>query len=311
MSEPTSIFDPLGPESRNVLAEDFEEQLVSMGRELGWVEVARNVDVILKPGQPSRGIDVLWAIDNPWTARTEGWVGEAKRRKNKTKYTPGEVQKELQTLRDKVGGLRDNPRFYDDPTVKRARIKELLGGIIAYRSEDFDLQKLRTILRDMDFERREEDARPTRIAFLSPIALEGLADCFNAVGHPRQFLWLPSAQRTAHWTKVCPPHQLGLGLIAYRTDEDKPRKVIWVRGDLDERDIEGWRQLVFDWGESFDVIAFTDMTEDARKRIATSWDKVAQETHRTRPKGRLPLQIVALHTQDGMKQFDRSWPVAD
>ena len=120
MTEPTSIFDPLGPESRNVLAEDFEEQLVSMGRELGWVEVARNVDVIVKPGQPSRGIDVLWAIDNPWTSRIEGWIGEAKRRKDRTKYTPAEVQKEIQTLRDKVAPLRDNARFYDDSTVRRS-----------------------------------------------------------------------------------------------------------------------------------------------------------------------------------------------
>ena len=310
MTEPTGIFDPLGPESRNVLAEDFEEQLVRMGGDLGWVEVARNVDVILKPGQPSRGIDVLWGIDNPWTSRTEGWVGEAKRRKDKTKYTPGEVQKEIQTLRDKVGGLRDNARFYDDPTVKRAKIKELLGGIIAYRSEDFDLAKLRTILRDMDFERREEDARPTRIAFLSPLTLEGLADCFNVVGRPRQFLWLPSAQHTARWTRVCPPHQLGLGLIAYRTDETPSRKVIWVRGGLDERDIEGWSQLVLDWGESFDVIAFTEMTDDMRKRVDTSWQRVAADTQ-TRPKGRLPLQLVPLHTQDGMKVFDRSWPVVD
>lgn len=309
MTESPTIFDPLGPESRNVLAEDFEEQLVSMGRDLGWVEVARNVDVILKPGQPSRGIDVLWAIDNPWTDRIEGWVGEAKRRKDKSKYTPGEVQKEIQTLRDKVGGLRDNPRFYNDPTVKATKIKELLGGIIAYRSEDFDLSKLRTTLRDMDFERREEDARPTRISFLSPVALEGLADCFNAVAPPRQFLWFPSAKHKAHWTKVCPPHQLGLGLIAYRTDEDKSRKVIWVRGSLEERDIEGWNQLVFDWGENFDAIAFTDMTEDVRKRMAPKWQRVAEETLK-RPKGRLPLHLVALHTQDGMKQFDRSWPVA-
>lgn len=92
MTEPTTIFDPLGPESRNELAEDFEEQLVAMGRELGWVEVCRNVDVILKQGQPGRGIDVLWAVDNPWLGKVDGWIGEAKRRKDKTKYTPGKVQ---------------------------------------------------------------------------------------------------------------------------------------------------------------------------------------------------------------------------
>jgi hypothetical protein len=307
VTESTDLFDPLGPESRNVLAEDFEEQLVRMGRDLGWLEVVRNVDVILRPGQPSRGIDVLWAIDNPWTGRTEGWVGEGKRRKDKTKYTPADVKKEIQILRDKVGGLRDNARFYDDEHVKRAKIKELLGGIIAYRSEDFDLDKLRTTLRDMDFERREEDARPTRITFLSPLTLEGLADCFNVVGRPRRSLWSQSAQHKAHWTRVCPPHQLGVGLIAYRTDESPSRKVIWARGNLEERDIEGWSQVVYDWGESFDVIAFTDMTEDMRKRIDTSWQRVAADT-KTRPKGRLPLELVPLHTQDGMKQFDRSWP---
>jgi hypothetical protein len=306
----STLFDPLGPESRNILAEAFEDQLVLMGRELGWHDVARNVDVILKPGQPSRGIDVLWAIDNPWVGHTEGWISEGKRRKDKTKYTPGEVQNAIQELRDKVGGLRDNPRFYDDPTVRSAKIKTLLGGVIAYRSENFDLEKLRTNLRDMDFERREEDARPTRIAFISPHTLEGLADCFSAVGRPRQFLWFPSAQRTSHWTRACLPHQLGLGLVAYRTDEENPRKVIWVRGDLAEQDIEAWRQLVWDWGEKFDVIAFTEMTEDKRKRIATSWERAAKES-RERATGWLPLELVALHVQDGMKQFDRTWPAND
>ena len=310
MTEPTTIFDPLGPESRNELAEDFEEQLVAMGRELGWVEVCRNVDVILKQGQPGRGIDVLWAVDNPWRGKVDGWIGEAKRRKDKTKYTPGEVQKEIQTLRDKIAGLRDNQRFYAEPVVRRAKIRRLIGGLIAYRSEDFDAAKLRTNLRDMDFERREEDAQPTRVGFLSPRTLEGLADCFNEVARPRQFLWFPSALHKAHWTKVCPPHQLALGLVAYRTNEEKSRKVLWSRSDLEERDIEGWRDLVFAWGENFDVIAFTDLAEDARKRVAASWHKAAEETQ-NHPHGRLPLQLVALDTRDGMKEFDRAWRAAD
>ena len=95
----------------------------------------------------------------------------------------------------------------------------------------------------MDFERREEDARPTRIAFLSPLALEGLADCFNEVGRPRQFLWFQSAQHQPHWTKVCPPHQLGVGLVAYRTNEQISRKVIWVRAastSATSKDGETW-----------------------------------------------------------------------
>ena len=310
MTEPITIFDPLGPESRNVLAEDFEGQLVVMGHELGWIEVCRNVDVIVKQGQPSRGIDVLWAVDNPWIGKVDGWIGEAKRRKDRTKYTPGEVQKEIQTLRDKIAGLRDNQRFYAEPVVRRAKIKRLIGGLIAYRSDDFDANKLRGNLRDMDFERREEDAQPTRIGFLDPRTLEGLADCFNEVGRPRQFLWFPSGQHKAHWTKTCPPHQVGFGLIAYRTDEEKSRKVIWSRSSLDERDIEGWRDLVFAWGENFDAIAFTDLNEDNRKRVAASWQKAADETQ-NHPQGRLPLRLVALDTRDGMKEFDRAWPGAD
>lgn len=310
MTEPTSIFDPLGPESRNELAEDFEEQLVAMGRELGWIEVCRNVDVIVKQGQPGRGIDVLWAVDNPWLGKVDGWVGEAKRRKDKTKYTPGEVQKEIQKLRDKIAGSRDSQRFYAEPIVRRAKIKRLIGGLIAYRSDDFDAGKLQTNLRDMDFERREEDAQPTRIGFLDPMTLEGIADCFNELGRPRQFLWFPSALHKTHWTKACPPHQLALGLIGYRTDEEKSRKVLWSRSGLEERDIEGWRDLVFGWGENFDVVAFTDLTEDARKRVAGNWQKAAEETEK-HPQGRLPFQLVALNSRVGMKEFDRAWPVAD
>lgn len=306
MTEPT-LLDPLGPESRNVLAAAFEDQLALMGRDLGWVDVVRNVDVIVKPGTPGRGIDVLWAIANPWTGQTEGWIGEAKRRKDKTKYTPGDVQAEIQKLRDKVGGLRDNGRFYADSTVRRARIKELVGGMIAYRSEDFDAAKLRVNLRDMEFERREENARPTRIGFLSPLTLEGLAECFMHVGRPKQFLWPQSAKRTGHWVGACSPNQLAVGLIGYRTDEQPSRKVIWVRGGLDERDIDGWARVVFDWAENFDVIAFTDMTADEKRRIGGAWDKAVEAT-KERPKGRLPSDLVALHVQDGMKAFDRLWP---
>jgi hypothetical protein len=305
MSE--SLFDPQGPETRNVLAEAFEDQLIQMGSMLGWREVCRNVDVVIQRGQPSRGIDVLWAVPNPWSGDVDGWFGEAKRKKDATRYKRSELHEEIQTLRDKVARLRDNVRFYNDPVIKRARIRRLVGGLVGHRSDDFPEEKVRHLFRNLDFQRNEERADPTRVGILSPHTLIGIADCFNHAGLPRQFLWPQSAAHEKHWTAVCPPEQLAVGLVAYRTVDKPGRKVLWVRGGLDQRDIEGFRDLVFQWDEKFDVVAFTDLNQDQRMRIAKSWRDVADES-RDRPTGWLPSEITALDSQTTMKEFDQLWP---
>jgi hypothetical protein len=302
-----ALFDPDGPESRNRHAAAFEGQLESMVGTFGWRVVCRNVDVVLKKGEPSRGIDLLLALNNPWSSHVEGWLLEGKRKKDARKrYAATELRDEIQTLRDKVAGLRGSSRFYANDRVKRARIRTLAGGMLAHRSEDFPDAKVRTLFREFDLARNEEAGEPTRIAFLSPRTLVGIADAFNHVGLPRRFLWPPSApQRKATWAQTCAPEQLAVGLLVYESVDKK--KVMWVRGGLAQRDMSGFADLVWTLGINVDVVAFTDLNGDDRRTLAQAWRDVAAGCQE-RPKGRLPSDVVALDTQQTMKEFDQLWP---
>lgn len=303
------LFDPDGPESRNRQATAFESQLESMVDTFGWRVVCRNVDVVIKNGEPSRGIDLLLAINNPWNSHVEGWLLEGKRKKDAQKrYTTTELRDEIQTLRDKVAGLRGSSRFYANDLVKRARIRTLAGGMLAHRSEDFPEVKVRSIFREFDLARNEEAVEPTRIAFLSPRTLIGIADAFNHIGPPRRFLWPPSApQRKAHWAQTCAPEQLAVGLLVYENVER--RKVMWVRGGVAQRHMHGFADLVWTLGIDVDIVAFTDLNGDERRTLAQAWRDVAASC-KERPKGRLPSDLVALDTHTTMKEFDQLWPAA-
>lgn len=299
------LFDPQGPESRNVHAEAFEDQLAKMGDTLGWKLVCRNVDVVLKDGEPSRGIDILWAVANPWQGVVDGWLMEGKRKKDRKRYSTTELRDEIQTLRDKVAGLRNNARFYGNDLIKRSHIRSLAGGMLAHRSEDVPEGKVRLIFRELDFQRNEESGEPTRIAFLGPHTLIGIADCFNHVGRPKSFLWPPSApHRQAQWAPSCPPEQLAVGLVIY--EDVDGRKVMWVRGDLVQRHMRGFADLVYMLGVDIDVVAFSDLNDDDRRFLGQGWRDVAAGTEE-RPVGRLPSNFVPLDTQPTMKEFDQLW----
>jgi hypothetical protein len=303
-----ALFDADGPESRNVHSAAFESQLEGMVETFGWKVVCRNVDFVLKEREPSRGVDLLVAFNNPWIGAVEGWLVEGKRKKDKRRYSTTEIRDEIQTLRDKVAGLRGNSRFYGNDLIKRARIRTLAGGILAHRNEDFPDGKVRSMFREFDLVRNEEAGEPTRIAFLSPRTLIGIADAFRNVGMPRRFLWPPSApHRQTHWARACAPEQLAVGLLIYE-DVDK-RKVMWVRGGLEQRHFRGFADLVWTLGITVDVVAFTDLKDDDRRLLGQGWRDVAHGC-RERGKGRLPEEVVALDTQPSMKEFDRLWPAA-
>jgi hypothetical protein len=301
----TDLFDPNGPESRNLAAEAFEDQCVAMGPTLGWRFVCRNVDVVLKEGQPSRGIDILWSVPNAWDGKGDGWLLEAKRKKDQRRYSETELREEVQSLRDRVAGLRDSTRFYADETIRRGDVDRLVGGLLAHRNEDFNEEKVRRTFRGFDFVRNEEKGDPTRVLFFGPKTLIGIADVFNHHGRPARFLWPPSYRRLKRWTRSCSPDQLAAGLVAYRNEEGD--NVLWVRGGLDKRAMPGFADLVYTWSEKFKVVAFTELNEDGRRFAADDWRRVAA-TANARTVGRLPVEIAALDCQLTMKEFDQLWP---
>lgn len=303
----TELFDPEGPESRNLNAEAFEDQLVHMGPTFGWQFVCRNVDVILKAGQPSRGLDILWAVANLWDGKSDGWIMEGKRKKDQRRYTPKELQDEVQSLHDRVAGLRDSSRFHADETIKRARIDRLVGGMLAHRNEDFDEAKVRRHFRGFELIRNEEKGDPTRVLFCGPQTLIGIADVFNHCGRPTKFLWPPTHRCFKRWGKTCSPDQLAAGLVAYKNEERDV--VLWVRGGLAKRDMAGFADLAYTWGETIKIVAFTDLNGDGRRLLAEAWRQVAASAN-ARQQGRLPLEVVALDSQPTMKEFDQLWPGA-
>jgi len=285
----------------------FEDQLVTMGPTLGWDFVCRNVDVAVKAGEPSRGLDVLWCVRNAWDGKGDGWLMEGKRKKDQRRYTPAELHEEIQSLHDRVAGLRDSSRFYADDTIRRGGIDRLVGGLLAHRNEDFDEDKVRRHFREFDFVRNEEKGDPTRVLFLGPKTLIGIADVFNHLGGPKKFLWPPTYRRPKRWAASCPPDQLAAGLVAYKSDANET--VLWVRAGLAKRDMSGFADLVYAWNERFTRVAFTELNEDRRRFLAEAWRRVARSAN-VRPLGRLPLEVDALDSQPTMKEFDQLWPAA-
>ena len=153
----------------------------------------------------------------------------------------------------------------------------------------------------MEFERREEDARPTRIAFLSPVSLEGLADCFQRCRAPASVPVVREREAQGSLDGACPPHQLELGLIAYRTDEEK-----LAQGDLGERrpgerDIDGWARCLRLGRE----LRRDRLHRHDRRRAAADRAGAGNGSPRRREASEraATIELVALHIQDGMKRL--------
>jgi hypothetical protein len=81
---------------------------------------------------------------------------------------------------------------------------------------------------------------------------------------------------------------------------------VFVRGGLAKRDMAGFADLAYTWGETIKIVAFTDLNGDSRRLLAEAWRQVAASAN-ARQQGRLPLEVVALDSQPTMKEFDQLW----
>jgi hypothetical protein len=301
------LFDTLGPEGRNEEAEAFEDQLVATGATLGWNCVCRNIDIFIKDGKtPSRGVDVLWAIRNPRDEIVEGWVGEAKRKKDGSTFSPSDIRGDVKTLREKVAKF-DTHRFFDHPQIRRSGISRVLGGVLGLSSDGFDEARTYNGLEEIEFTHRDEGLQPTQVLFLGPSTLNGLADAIRQFGAPKRYLWPPTMRHLEGvWSAACPPQQLAAGLLAYKSDGEKT--VLWVRDTLSHNDIEAFSVIASSWRTKFTDVAFTALRPSEWRITKDAWGNMAERLEGAGGRGPLPRIVQHLQTSnETMKEYDAVW----
>ena len=299
-----SLLDDAGPEGRNARGAAFEDQLAAMGETLGWKLICRNVDVYLKGRTPSRGIDLLWAIHNPRIDEAEGWVQEGK---NHERQAASALQTELQTLHDKVARLHDSEQRKEHHHVGPA-FKDLVGGILCHRSENYQPARTRDALLGLDLRNRERGRRPTRLAFYGTDTLEALADAFNRFGEPAVFYWPPTARAAGCWHRGCPPEQLAAGLLAYRNQ--KQEVVLWLRDTLTHHDVTAISAVARSWGIAPHSVVCSELDRDQWRLVADQWRDEAKRSE-SREHGKLPERVEPRNLSYAKPNaFDDQWPIA-
>jgi hypothetical protein len=298
------LFHDVGPEGRNQAAAAFEDQLVEMGDTLGWTMVCRNADLFIKTGNQSRGIDVLWSVWNPRVEERQGWVEEAKSHREQA---PSALQSEFQTLHDKVSKLSDSERARKHHHVGPA-VKDFVGGIVAHRSNDYKPERSKEALLNLELRRKERGKDPLRTLFFGPDTLEALADAFLQHGKPSEFLWPPTSRHDSVWHRSCPPEQLGLGMLAWKTEDGKV--VFWMRDTLVHHDVGAISDIVKAWGINADVVVCSELDRDQWRVVRKQWEEAA-EASGERQVGHLPSSVDARNlSYSRMNRFDDLWHAA-
>lgn len=300
---PDELFSDTGPEANNQDAARFEDQLIAMSVELGWTTVARNIDVYLEDGEQRAGIDVLWALTNPRTGRGEGWIGEGKRHDGPGRYITSTFASELHRLREKIVRL-DSGRTYDHPVVGKY-VTRIAGGVLLHHSRDYNAAKALKALSDVELRGTERGPHPTRIAYVGPDTLCALADAFDRLGAPAVFLWPPTPTHPMQWHGACSPSQLAAGVLIYRTEEGK--SVLWVRGALDQPDVDGIVEMAWRLGVDFDHVVASALTQERGRVIGDAWE-LGRVQAQGRQHGAIPRSPLALDiTGDNMREFEKRW----
>jgi hypothetical protein len=295
-----------GPESRNKRAEAFENQLVLMGETLGWKPVFRNVDFIVRPRtqSPSRGVDVLWSFRNPQTGEKEGWLEEGKCHETPA---PSKVGEEIQTLHDKISRLRGTETFTEHPEIRR-HVKRLAGGLVVHRSNDYDREAMQAALLALELQNKERTIAPTQIHVIGSDMLEAVADVFLKCGMPAKFFWPPSDRSSHAWARACPPGQLTVGMLAYRSEAGDC--VFWLHDTIHHDDIPAMSQIANTWGLDFDQIACSLLTREHHRLIRDAWREAAEDAAERR-RGHLPDTVEARDLGvSRLNRFDELWPSA-
>lgn len=304
MTDP--LFADSGPEGRNADAREFEGRLVNgFAKTVRWGLITSSADTWLPPTRRSQGLDAICAVPNARAGRGDGWVLEAKRHGDASRYTHALLTEEVQRLRDKVVSLQGQPqRFLRDPQIA-PHIQEMAGGILFHHCRDFPRERVRTLLGDLTLHGRAHGPRPVRVLLIGPDDLNSLGEAICRYGSPIEFWWPAGADAVAAWAPACPPEQLAAGVVFFRTAQHGT--VLLIREELERRDLEAVSDLVWRFGHDVDVVACASLQPEKLKILAGAWREVRNAASR-RDSGRLPERIDALEiSMDTMASFDRAW----
>lgn len=300
-------FDATGPEANNQRAAAFEDRLVAMGDTLGWATICRNVDVFIRNNGQSygRGVDVLWAIQNPLTEQREGCIGEAK--VHGAQAALSTVQDELQTLHDKVQRFNGQRTFWNNAYIA-ASLDTLRWGLLAHRTANFDAAKARHQLRNVELRERQRGPNAPAMFFCGPDVLEALADCLAVAGMPKRFYWPGNSSYDGEWARACPPAQLAAGLLAYEAENGE--HVLWLRDTLTDKDPDALAQIARAWRLNLNRVVASELDEDTWRTVAAGWASTAERVA-DRRHGHLPETVMARDLSYArLNRFEETWPAA-
>jgi hypothetical protein len=294
-----------GPETRTIESRLFENQVFAMGETLGWKAPYRNRDLRLDESRGPSGIDQVLAIPNPRTDLREGWILEAKLHDSSARYTPS-ARSEIEDVREKTRKLRANPHRHD-ANIKR-HIDQIVGAILTHGSTLYEPEKAAAWLGDFPFDRgTEKGNEPMRVLFYGTDLLNSLGEMFSRpeLGPPKQFFWPPIGRGDGIWSTACPPDQLSYGLLAYKNQ--KGEEILWLRGTMEDEDVDALPDLAWHWRSYFKAICFTSLTpKEWRTSLQQAWKSSAKQGSRG---ARVPDEITPLGLRhNNLMPFERQWP---
>jgi hypothetical protein len=277
----SQLINPVGPEANNQRAEEFEDQVVAWMTTLGWEARCRNVDLFNETGSQSKGVDALVAYDDPQLGERLGLIGEAKIRHP---LRADRTQNEVATLAKKLATLA--------PVISKLSVGEDIHatrtGLLIYDASPFNPETLSEALSSVQPVGTTRAEWPREVWVLGPDTLIGMADAFDRAP-PAKFYWPPFDRTGGKWSRVAPPHQVGAGVLAWRSAD---RKVtLWLRDPLPhDEDFPAIRSIAWEWRLNLDRIICSSVTRDSWRAQRTRWEAEVRKAD-NRDLGHVPAEI--------------------
>ncbi len=136
-----------GREGINEIAKRTEEESIAFfSKYLGWDLLYERIDLEFKSlfdKIENRGIDSLFYVKNPFNyTEKEGVLVDAKHVKDKTTFSSNRLLEDIDVLKYKLNRVNNSKNVIKDPKIVEKGVKRFRYGILFYRWDDFDKQKL-------------------------------------------------------------------------------------------------------------------------------------------------------------------------
>jgi len=136
-----------GREGVNEIAKRTEDESITFfSKYLGWRLLYKRVDLkfeSLYSRIENRGIDSLFYVNNPLNfSEKEGIIVDAKHVKDKTTFSSSRLLEDIDVLKYKLSKINNSKTVLSDTKIVENRVKNFRYGILFYRWDKFDKEKL-------------------------------------------------------------------------------------------------------------------------------------------------------------------------